>query len=144
MYARVVAVVMLAGVVGVLTGCAPRRLTPAQRAEIMDSKLAASGFRPIPADTPEKVAHLEQLPPLSLKKTLKDGQVQYWFADPYLCKCMYVGDAQARRDLKNLVAADRISDSTIRSEEYTGMMADDLSPEDEMDPLTDPFGPFAF
>lgn len=144
MHARLVAVLVPVALCGALAGCAPKRLTPAQRAERMDSLLAASGFRPLPADTPEKVAHLESLPPLKLKKTMKDGVEQYWFADPYLCKCMYVGDAQARRDLKNVLADDAISGDTIRSQEYTGMMADDLSPEDELDPLTDPFGPFAF
>lgn len=144
MHARMTAVLTAIALVGFAIGCAPSRLTPAQRAERMDSLLAAAGFRPLAADTPEKVAHLAQLPPLELRKVVKDGVEQYWFADPYLCKCMYVGDAQARRDLKNLLADDAISGDTIRSEEYTGMMADDLSPENEMDPLTDPFGPFAF
>lgn len=144
MHLRTLVLVVGVAVGCVAGGCAPKLLTPAQRAERMDSLLAASGFRPLAADTPEKAAHLAQLPPLQLKKVVTDGVERYWFADPYLCKCMYVGDAQARRDLKNLLAADAISGDTIRSEEYTGMMADDLSPENEMDPLTDPFGPFAF
>lgn len=138
---RVAAAVLLAVVAA---ACAAAHRSPEERARRIDALLAASGFRPIPADTPERLTHLRSLPPLRLRRVVTGGTERYWLADPYLCRCLYVGDAQNRRDLKALLASDAIAGDTVREEEYAGMLADDLRPEDELEPLTDPFGPFAF
>ncbi len=54
--------------------------------------LAAAGFEMKLADTPEKLANLNTLTP---RRTLipqeRDNRLYYVYADPDLCKCLYVG-----------------------------------------------------
>ena len=70
--------------------------TPAQKAEKIDGMLAAAGFKEMPADTPAKTQSLNALTPLKVKYyDNKQGQRQYWMADPYACKCIYLGDDAA-------------------------------------------------
>jgi hypothetical protein len=73
-------------------GCAAIRTSEAKQ---VDSMLAASGFKILPADTPEKEEMLNSLPPLKLQYRVKDGNPLYFYADPYNCKCVYTGDQAA-------------------------------------------------
>jgi hypothetical protein len=109
----------------------------AQQAEPM---LEAAGFQRLPANTPEKMAHLKTLPPLQLRRRTVKGQVVYRFADPYYCQCLYVGDWEAYRRLKRNEA----QEDAARVSEDTAMMDDDVEPDSELDPMYDPFGPYAF
>jgi len=70
--------------------------TPEQKAEKIDGMLAAAGFKELPADTPAKQQSLNALPPLKVTYyDNKEGERQYWMADPYACKCLYLGDDAA-------------------------------------------------
>jgi hypothetical protein len=54
--------------------------------------LAAAGFQQKVADTPAKRAHLETLTPVrKLVAHRRDGHLYYVYADPEMCKCLYVG-----------------------------------------------------
>lgn len=56
--------------------------------------LTAAGFLRKVADTPEKLAHLETLTPArKLVAHARNGQLYYVYADPGVCKCLYVGTA---------------------------------------------------
>jgi hypothetical protein len=56
--------------------------------------LTTAGFQKKVADTPEKLAHLETLTPSrKLVAHRRDGQLYYVYADPEMCKCLYVGTA---------------------------------------------------
>ena len=56
--------------------------------------LAAAGFDQKLADTPERLAHLQTLTPArKLVLQERDGHLYYVYADPDLCKCLYVGTA---------------------------------------------------
>ena len=56
--------------------------------------LATEGFEKKIADTPEKLAHLETVTPArKLVARQRNGQVYYVYADPAVCKCLYVGTA---------------------------------------------------
>jgi hypothetical protein len=56
--------------------------------------LATVGFHKKVADTPAKLAHLEMLTPArKLVAHRHDEQVYYVYADPDICKCLYVGTA---------------------------------------------------
>jgi hypothetical protein len=56
--------------------------------------LAAAGFDQKLADTPGKLAHLQTLTPArKLVAQERDGHLYYVYADPDLCKCLYVGTA---------------------------------------------------
>jgi hypothetical protein len=85
--AAVLPVVALAGSV-VVPGCATNRPIP-------ESVLTEAGFRPVPANSPQKLSHLRTLPAHRLIERTKAGQPYYVYADPDNCKCLYVGDAAA-------------------------------------------------
>jgi hypothetical protein len=69
-------------------GCAAIRRSEARNTEQL---LAAAGFHAIPANTPERLADLQTMPPLKLVARPKDGHFVYTYADPYNCRCLYVG-----------------------------------------------------
>jgi hypothetical protein len=58
----------------------------------MEQRLLAAGFIQVPADTVEKAANLQRLPPYKLVKRKTKGQDIYVYADPTKCKCAYIGD----------------------------------------------------
>jgi len=58
----------------------------------------AAGFDKKVADTPERLAHLERLTPArKLVAHRRDGKLYYVYADPEMCKCLYVGTATQYR-----------------------------------------------
>jgi len=71
-----------------LTGCATLQARDTRAAE---HTLIAAGFQARPADTPKKVAQLDALTPRRLMRRPLDGQVHYIYADPIICRCLYVG-----------------------------------------------------
>ena len=93
-----------------LTGCAAIR--GHQTAET-EQVLAASGFQVKPADTPEKLAHLQTLAPRKVVRYTRDGQPQYVYADPETCKCLYVGDEQRYQKYQELSLQKQIADEQM-------------------------------
>jgi hypothetical protein len=71
-------------------------------ADVVGKRLVAAGFRAIPADTPEKQAHLKSMPKLLFSSFAKHGQRRYVLADPERCRCLYVGDEAAYQRYTNL------------------------------------------
>ena len=57
-----------------------------------ESLLAQAGFRQLPADSPQKVAHLQTLPERRLVARTYQGKKYYVFSDPNGCKCLYIGN----------------------------------------------------
>ena len=74
--------------------------------------LAAAGFQKMVADSPAKAAHLERLTPARrMVAHRRAGRLYYLYADPEVCKCLYVGTAEQyqlalekRRESDELVA----------------------------------------
>jgi hypothetical protein len=102
-----IALVSLIVVVSVaLFGCGsiqPPPPTPEQQAEQLEPMLAAAGFRMLPADTPERQKHLESLLPLQVLYYIgKTGNLHYYMADPYYCKCMYIGTEENYQQYEKL------------------------------------------
>jgi hypothetical protein len=67
-------------------------------AEQVEPMLEQAGFERLPADTAAKRSELASLEPLKLIRTHdpKRGTL-YWYADPYVCGCMYAGNEAARQ-----------------------------------------------
>ncbi|HEV3109336.1 MAG TPA: hypothetical protein VGY99_02495 [Candidatus Binataceae bacterium] len=65
------------------------------RARKTESLLDPSGFKSMPIDTPAKQKVIGGLTPLTFNQLAHHGKIRYWFADPYYCKCVYVGDELA-------------------------------------------------
>src|SRR5262249_26930957 len=72
----------------VAAGCAT-----IQRLEATDTErmLTAAGFHVLPADTPERQNDLRSTPPHRIVSRTKDGNVEYIYADPDNCRCLYIG-----------------------------------------------------
>lgn len=74
-----------------LSGCATPQALIAQR----EDDLAAAGFLIRLANTPQRQAMLETLPPHRFLERLDGISVSYIYADPLVCGCLYVGSEQA-------------------------------------------------
>ena len=92
-------------------GCAAIRK---QEGLQMDALLAAAGFQIRPASTPEKLNQLKTMTPLTIMPTQQQGKTFFVVADPYGCKCLYVGnekayDAYQKLALKQEYAQDNLA-----------------------------------
>jgi hypothetical protein len=87
-------------------GCAAIQREEAQKTE---SILSASGFQMKPADTPDRIAHLQSLTPLKVVPHTKDGRLLYVYADPKSCKCVFVGDEQAYQRYQALAIKEQLA-----------------------------------
>ena len=77
--------------------CALLGACESQKQKIADKEnmLVASGFKFVPANTPQRQAAFQQLPPNRFSRQMRDGRVFYVYPDPKVCVCLYVGDQQA-------------------------------------------------
>ena len=73
--------------------------TPLQR----DRLLEQAGFIMRSADTPQKVVRMNKLPPLQFLARNSPHGRYYLYADPKLCVCVFVGNAQALNNYKSQV-----------------------------------------
>jgi hypothetical protein len=93
------------GTIPLLSGCAALRGIEAKGTEHL---LTAAGFRAEPAESPAQLARLYAAPPLKVLPESADGSVVYRYADPYRCRCFYVGGpveyAAYRRLVENRIA----------------------------------------
>jgi len=95
----------------ILGGCAGVQTDPVVSFEQM---LTSAGFRMKAADTPEKLARLQTLPPQRIVPRNKDGRVYYLGADPDQ-KALYVGDEQAYRNYLDLRMAKQDAEDSHES-----------------------------
>jgi hypothetical protein len=65
------------------------RIHKAQKTEPL---LTEAGFKSMPIDTPAKHKVIEGLTPLSFNRLARHEKIHYWFADPYYCNCVFVGN----------------------------------------------------
>jgi hypothetical protein len=77
-------------------GCADKSQTNVNQANVNKADaLVASGFKVLPANTPERQAALRQLPPQKLVRQVRGDKVVFVYADPANCTCLYVGNVTA-------------------------------------------------
>jgi hypothetical protein len=81
---------------GLLSACQ----TPQQAVVRHEDNLAAAGFIVRPANTPERQAMLNRLPPHKFVQRVHGDTVHYVYADPLVCNCLYVGSQQAYNQYK--------------------------------------------
>jgi len=108
---------VVAGVtVALLTaGCSAIRRSEAESTEEI---LAAAGFTMQVADEPAETTKLESLdPPLKIVSRVKDGQLVYTYADPYNCKCVYVGNQAQYDQYRRLALQKQIADEQLEAAE---------------------------
>jgi hypothetical protein len=79
---------LLTTIVLSLTGCAGLQ---ARHSRATEQLLGEAGFKIQPADTAEKLAHLDVLPADKIVRREHEGQMYYVYADRRGCKCLYAG-----------------------------------------------------
>lgn len=67
----------------------------AQTQRTIDRDLVQAGFVMRPADTPGKMKALQALKPRGFTTRVRQGVRYYIYADPFDCKCAFVGYQQA-------------------------------------------------
>lgn len=99
-----------------LSGCE----TIQQHVEHKEDALAAAGFQVKPANTPQREAMLEHLPPHKFVMRTHGDTTYYAYADPLVCNCLYVGTQQAYDALKEHEREQRLAnESQMTAELYS-------------------------
>jgi hypothetical protein len=78
--------------------------TAAGAQEAKDIDLEDTGFVMRPALTPQQLERVKLLPPHKFIARTKNGRRYFLYADPDLCKCVFVGDALAMANYQGLVS----------------------------------------
>jgi hypothetical protein len=81
---------------------------PAQSQLGKDMKLEDAGFKMREANTPQKMARLNSIPPYKFVPHRKNGARYYVYADPQ-CRCAFVGDENAMKAYRDMVTPQRNS-----------------------------------
>jgi hypothetical protein len=68
--------------------------------EVSDMKLEDAGFKMRAADTSKKMERLRQLPPHRFVRRTKNGRSYYLYADPTVCKCVFLGGQSAMNNYR--------------------------------------------
>ncbi len=87
-------------VISMCLGCAE---SATQRANRVEPLLSQAGFTVVPADNPTRSAKINDLTPLKVTSFSQGGKTRYWFADPYVCKCVFRGTEQNYEMYRTLV-----------------------------------------
>ena len=107
-------VLVVAAALLTLSGCAAIRR---QEAASTEQLLAAAGFQMQAADNPERVHDLTAMPPLKIVARSQDNNVRYTFADPYKCRCLYVGGAKEYSAYRRVVTEKQIAAERLQANE---------------------------
>jgi hypothetical protein len=136
---RLLSRAILPGLCLAVAACSAMKETPAQRAQRIEPMLSAAGFEMKPADSPDKLTHLQSMTPLKVRYAAKDGKFAYWFADPDYCRCIFTGDSAAYQRYQGLKLQSRMEQ---RANE-TAMMNEDAAEQEQLDWVAWP-GPFLY
>jgi hypothetical protein len=121
----------------VLAGCAE---TPRQRAHRLEPMLSAAGFHMVAADTPQRQQELSSHTPLKVRYYFANGKPHYWFADPYVCNCVYIGNEADYQKYQQL----KLQQQTVEREQAAAAMNEDAAEEEEFNPMMWPSAPLFY
>ena len=94
-----------------VTGCSTAKQT--------ENLLSAAGFNTIPANTPERQAHLKTLPPHKITLVVREGKTYYVYPDQ-AHQVLYVGQQAQYQEyqrlrLQNQMAQDQVQAADMNS-----------------------------
>jgi uncharacterized protein YceK len=129
-----------------LSGCGsidnslnPAPPTPEQQAAQLEPMLSAAGFTMLPADTTERQTKLSSLLPLQVQYYIgKTGKLHYYMADPYYCRCMYIGSEQAYQQYEKL----KLNQQFVEQEGEISRQNLEARQMEEMDMQEEMFNPY--
>jgi len=82
-----------------------------------ENLLQQAGFRQLPADSPQKIAHLQTLPERRLVGRTYQGKKYYVYSDPNGCKCLYIGTPAQYQAYQGILKQQQVSFTTSGVEE---------------------------
>jgi hypothetical protein len=92
-----------------VAGC----VTEQQIVQGKEDMLAAAGFNLRPADTPDRQAELNRLPPHRFVYQSRNGKLVYLYSDPTVCHCLYIGSEAAYQQYRRLALQKQIADEQV-------------------------------
>jgi Tfp pilus assembly PilM family ATPase len=101
---------VLATTAATLTMTVPAAAATKGSIEKKEDALAAAGFEPKPANTPERQQMLARLPADKFSQRVTGDATMYVYADPKVCNCLYVGDQTAYAAYQRQAQAKQIAD----------------------------------
>jgi hypothetical protein len=81
-----------------------------------ENMLSAAGFQMVPADTPERQAHLKSLPADTITTAQRDGKLYYTFPDPK-SNVLYVGQEPQYQKYRQLRYQKQLADEQLNAAE---------------------------
>jgi hypothetical protein len=87
-------------------GCASKSERVTQKEDL----LAAAGFSTIPANTTDRQQQMAGLPANHFLTKAQDDKLVYFYADPLVCNCIYIGDQAAYGRYRQEVFQRKIAD----------------------------------
>jgi len=97
--------------------------------------LSAAGFRMLPADTPDRQKQLESLLPMQVLYYVgKTGTLHYYMADPFYCKCMYIGSEQNYQKYERLKLNQQLvaKEGEVSRQDLEAQQMEDMDLQEEM------------
>jgi hypothetical protein len=101
---------------------------PSQKVMNKEDLMIASGFKFVPANTPERQAAFRQLAPHKFVRQVKGDKVIYIYPDPTICVCLYVGGPKAYAAYRARVFDKQIADEQQMTADSYSMASWDWSP----------------
>ncbi len=120
--------VLLVSMVSIVAGGCATQETPVRHAQRIEPMLSAAGFHVLPADTPARLAQLQSLTPLKMRFFPHDGQMHYWYADPYYCNCIYSGSEKAYGAYERI----KLQEQMASQQEMSAQMNEDAAAQENM------------
>jgi hypothetical protein len=106
----------LSAIAVLIAGCETTREMVAHK----EDSLTAAGFTARPANTPKRIAMLKRLPPHRFVQKPDGDTMDYVYADPVVCRCLYVGAQQAYAQyIKNQQAQDLANEQLMAAQMYS-------------------------
>jgi hypothetical protein len=84
--------------------------SPSQTVVDREETMSASGFKRVPATTPQQQLALKQLPAHKFSRQTRNGHIAYVYADPTVCVCLFVGNQNAYTAYKNTMRERKLID----------------------------------
>jgi hypothetical protein len=101
---------------------------PSQKVMNKEDLLIASGFKFVPANTPQRQMAFRQLTPHKFVRQVRGDKVIYVYPDPTICVCLYVGGPKAYAAYRSRVFDKQIADEQQMTADTYSMASWDWSP----------------
>jgi hypothetical protein len=108
---RLASTLVVLGLCAAVSACATG--PSSQNVMSKEDLMIASGFKFVPANTPERQAAFQKLPPHKFTREVRGDKVVYVYADPTICVCLYVGNPTSFQAYRARVFDKKIADEQL-------------------------------